>query len=265
MAKKSRDRELERARTAFRNIPDSAYRQPGPGDGGQQILQQMALDPNAVLMMQNLAMVDTAWAADLLLARPDWDSSVCYFHTALIELSKVLILDFLHYVTMNKQFPTERLAFVKDLRPGEATIHERLELVDAAPANPDDNNLTSRIPFEKSPEGVVQVGEGGAPKRISPDALILLQTQNGKVDSNGMCHFTCNATLVTYGVAAAARIRVNFIEGIRVDKSFFLRPAEVIAEWEKIIPSRECSPKETSDEEAPKESLESGEPAPEKE
>ncbi len=245
MAKRKRDRSLEKARTAFRSTPDSAYRPLNPQEGAPEgvpaPLQQMALDPNAAMMMHELSKVDTAWIADFVLARPDWDASTAYFHTALVDLSRPLIMDFLHYVTMHKQFPVEKLIFLRDLMPGAATIHERLEMIGAGPPNPEDNSLKARIPFEKSAEGAVQVDGAGAPQRITPDALMLLQTQNGKVDANGVCHFTCTATLVTYGILAAARIRVNFTEGIRVDKSVILRPADTIAEWEAVIPSRSCA------------------------
>lgn len=251
MVKRKRDRSLEKARTTFRNTPEAAYRNPNPQEGVPAYIQQMALDPNAALMMQQLSKVDTAWIADFVLARPEWDGPTAYFHTALVDLSRSLIMDFLHYVTMNKQFPLERLIFLRDLLPGAAVIHERLELIEAAPANPDNNSLSARIPFEKSPEGAVQVDADGNPQRIAPDALILLQTQNGKVDANGICHFTCSATLVTYGILAAARIRVNFTEGIRVDKSVILRPAKDIAEWEAVIPSRVCVPAKEETEEVP--------------
>jgi len=241
----NQDKELEKAKKLFRESPRAPQKLSGMDnldmEGIGEAFQQMTgmkFDPNLLALTQLVTQIDLGWLASLLAERPEWEKPDCFFHAALYDWARMVVVGFLQFEVMEQQFPMERLLFFTDESPDTLLAHERIKQYEALPRGEKANDLASRIPFIEDINGA-PVLEDGKPKKIIPDGLILVQTPEGTIDKKTkLPKFTSNAVLLTYAFMGSAKIEVS-MDGVGVDHSIFLRPAKEIEGWENIVPERE--------------------------
>lgn len=241
------DKELEKAREAFANQLKNAPPNKGKGYEDEMGMVQdllgsmgMNVNPKQIELMQLVSQVDFGWMAGLLGHRPDWEMPHYYFHTAVHDFAKMIILQFLQAEAMEPKVPFQRLLFVTDQNPGSAEHASRLKVDEAAKKQNKNDTLKERIPFVLGLGGKPMVGDDGKPQRIKPDAMILAQCTDGEV-KNGLPSFKVSATLLTYAFMGSASVDVDINKGIFVNHNVFIRPCDDIAEWEEVITFKDCS------------------------